>query len=202
MKANGNCFRGMGNQDGAKFVGECVNIFGDAAQIFGVPCSIGQIYGLLFASPVPLSFSDIIVELEISKGSASQGLQFLRNIGAIKIASEKGRTNRSENRLFSDGTSSREKQLGGYRREYFEPELSLRKLIGAVLRDRIAPTSELGQGRLRHLRELANRTSEENQFYLSRVRQLEVWQRRLRTVLPILSNLLGSKNIRANKESN
>src|SRR5688572_16073888 len=70
-----------------RFERECSQLFGEIVEVLGVPHSVGQIYGVLFASPKPLSFSDIIKQLEISKGSASQGLQLLRTLGAIRLLS-------------------------------------------------------------------------------------------------------------------
>src|SRR4051812_18667237 len=98
------------------FERECVEFFADFVQVLGVPRSIGQIYGLLFSSPEPLSFTDIAERLDISKGSASQGLQSLRALGAVVSVS-------GEND----------------RRERFEPELGIRKLVSGVLRERVEP---------------------------------------------------------------
>jgi DNA-binding transcriptional regulator GbsR (MarR family) len=153
-----------------EFSRECVKFFGEIVQIFGVPPSVGQIFGLLYASPEPLSFSDLVERLEISKGSASQGLQLLRNLGAVHAV---------EN---SEG-----------RREYFEPELSLRQLVSGVLRERIAPMAAAGGDRLERLRKLAEQDGQADDFCLDRVEQLETWRRRLRTVLPVLTTLLGPK---------
>lgn len=63
---------------------QVVAIFVQLAQSVGAPRSLGEIYGLLFATPVPLSSQDIVERLKISKGSVSQGLRFLRTWGAIK----------------------------------------------------------------------------------------------------------------------
>jgi DNA-binding transcriptional regulator GbsR (MarR family) len=147
-----------------------VDFFAEVVQVFGVPPSVGQIYGLLYASPQPLSFSDIVERLEISKGSASQGLQFLRSLGAVRLVE-------------SDGP----------RREYFEPELSLRQLVSGVLRERVAPLAATGVDRIVHLRELAERDGDAKDFCLDRVEQLETWRRRLKTVLPVLMALMGPK---------
>lgn len=156
-------------------------------QVFGIPKSVGQIYGLLYASPRPLSFSDIVERLEISKGSASQGMQLLRSISAIRVAnSESGAL--ALNVPVSDGDSSR--------REYFVPELSLRQLINGVLRERVAPLTVTGNERVSRLREFAEDSSGDRNFYLSRVKQLDVWRRRLRTILPLLTGLLGPQKRR------
>lgn len=154
-----------------QFEDECVGFFAEAVQIVGVPKSVGQIYGVLYASPEPLSFSDIVERLQISKGSASQGLQLLRSLGAINEA------------------------RGGdvERRGYFEPELSLRRLVRGVLRERIAPMTVTGAERLIRLRALAA-SGHGGPFYLNRAQQLNTWRRRLKMVLPVLAALLGPKD--------
>ena len=158
----------------ADFQTECATFFSEVVQVFGVPKSVGQIYGLLYASPEPLSFSDIVERLDISKGSASQGLQLLRSLGAIKVADATG------------GEAPR--------RIAYEPELSLRRLVSGVMQERISPLAVAGTDRLGRLRELAESGGGASDFYLDRVKQLETWRRRLRTVLPVLSMLLGPKS--------
>lgn len=161
------------------FEQECVSFFADAVQLFGIPKSVGQIYGALYASPVPLSFSDIVERLDISKGSASQGLQLLRSLGAIN---EVARPSQIANL-----------PSGIKRSVAYEPELSLRQLVSGVLRERVMPMATTGTDRLKRLRQLAEQAPQEADFYLGRVKQLEWWRRRLNTVLPVLSALLGPK---------
>jgi len=154
-----------------EFSSECVEFFGEAVQLFGVPHSVGQIYGLLYASQKPLSFSDIIERLDISKGSASQGLNLLRSLGAVHMVTPVGANGR---------------------REYFSPEFSLRKLVRGVLDERVTPLTNKSAGRLARLCGLAHGAAEsERKFRLGRVQQLETWRRRLKTVVPVLIALLG-----------
>lgn len=158
-----------------KFERECGQLFGEVVEVLGVPRSVGQIYGILFASSQPLSFSDIVERLEISKGSASQGLQLLRTLGAIKLLSP------------NDG------RIAGSSRDYYEPELGLRKLVSGVLQERIAPIAIVGANRIVQLRRLAEEEGAQNIFLLDRVKQLETWRKRFKTLLPVLSALLGAK---------
>ncbi|HRQ87259.1 MAG TPA: MarR family transcriptional regulator, partial [Bacteroidia bacterium] len=67
----------------AEIRGKSVEFFVSFVQVFGFPKSIGQIYGLLFIAEEPLSMDDIADSLQISKGSASQGLGLLRSLGAV-----------------------------------------------------------------------------------------------------------------------
>jgi HTH-type transcriptional regulator, glycine betaine synthesis regulator len=154
-------------------------------QLFGVPKSVGQIYGVLYASPEPLSFSDIVELLDISKGSASQGLQLLRSLGAIL------ESDRSSLASTSDFNSSREARVS--RGVVYAPELSLRQLVTGVLRGRIAPIATTGTDRLKRLKVLAEQAPARSTFYLGRAKQLEIWRKRFTTVLPLLIALLGPK---------
>ena len=61
-----------------------VGFFIDAADLLGVPKSVAVRYGIVFASPQPLSFADIEARGTLSKGSISQGLRVLRKMGPSK----------------------------------------------------------------------------------------------------------------------
>ena len=65
------------------FENTLVEVFSELADLFGNPRSHGQIYGILFASPEPLTMDAIAARLGISKGSASQGLRALETLGVI-----------------------------------------------------------------------------------------------------------------------
>jgi hypothetical protein len=169
------------------FEQECVLFFAETVQLFGVPKSVGQIYGVLYASPEPLSFSDIVERLDISKGSASQGLQLLRSLGAI-LEADSAVPSTSASHLNGSGSS-------GTSRVVYAPELSLRQLVTGVLRERIAPMATTGAGRLKRLKVLAEESSADAKFYLGRAKQLETWRKRFTTVLPLLTTLLGPKKI-------
>lgn len=171
------------------FERECILFFEEVVQIFGVPKSVGQIYGLLYASPVSLSFSDIVERLGISKGSASQGIQLLRSLGAINDGDGSGASDKAL-RVSTGLTTG----IARNARVTYQPELSLRRLMSGILQNRIAPIAASGAERLAHLREFAEQSGAGNDFYLSRAKQLDKWRKRLKTVLPVLSVLLGPKD--------
>ncbi len=68
------------------FEDEIVRYFATLAGTFGLPRSHGEIYGLLFGSTQPLSFTDIVARLDLSKAAVSLGLPALRDIGAGSIS--------------------------------------------------------------------------------------------------------------------
>ena len=68
--------------------------------ILGLPKSVGLIYGAVFVSVRPIEAGDICKKLKISRGSVSQGLKFLRELGAIRVEGENG--NRAEHFVTED----------------------------------------------------------------------------------------------------
>ncbi|KAF0180654.1 MAG: transcriptional regulator protein-like protein [Limisphaerales bacterium] len=148
---------------------EAVDLFVGLAQVVGLPKSIGQIYGLLYISATPLSLDDIADRLDISKGSASQGLKFLRTTGAVRLCDEHGS-----------------------RCDHYEAETGLRALATGFLKEQIEPHLESGEDRLARLKRLAaNAPAAERTHVVQRVKQLESWHRRAAGLLPLLIRFLG-----------
>lgn len=150
------------------FERECVALFSGFLHVLGVPNSIGAIYGLLFASPEPLCFADIVERLDMSKGSVSQGLAFLRQSGAVKVV-----------------------EVAGDRREFFEPELGLRRLASGLIQKKIQPLAqETKEAVARLKRHVETLNGTHNDFQLVRIEQLETWHRQLGRVLPVIQTIL------------
>ena len=148
---------------------QVVDIFVDGVRVLGLPRSIGEIYGLLFITPTPLSLDDLVVKLGISKGSASQGLRMLKSLGAIREA---------------DGITDR--------RTHFEPAVELKRLVGGFIREQVRPHIESGRSKVKLLGEAIPSVSQDKQeFVKDRVERLDQWMRRGRQVLPLLQKILG-----------
>lgn len=150
-----------------------IELFVSAADALGVPRSMGEIYGVIFASPRPLSFQEIVERLNLSKGSVSQGLRTLRSLGAVRAG-----------------------YVPGDRRDYYEPETELRRLVAGLLRDRLEPHLEQGRTRLERVRvevaEGAGDVAEDEMKVLrSRLAKLESWRKQGARVLPLVGKLLG-----------
>src|SRR5437870_4857638 len=64
---------------------DIIALFVQISRVLNQPRSLAEIYGLLFISSQPLAMDDLMARLGISKGSASQGLRFLRDNGAVKM---------------------------------------------------------------------------------------------------------------------
>ena len=147
---------------------EIIDLFVNLAQLMGLAKSIGEIYGLMFVSPQPLAMDEIAARLRMSKGSASQGLKFLRSCGAVKLT------------------------YTGARRDHFEAEVELRSLVSGFLKERVTPHLERGNHRLVRLRKLSKEIAPRERLVIDkRITSLEAWHRRGLLLLPNLIKLLG-----------
>ena len=151
---------------------QVVDVFVDGVRVLGLPRSIGEIYGLLFISRVPLALDDLVSRLNISKGSVSQGLRTLKSLGAVSEAIGNG---------------------GTERRTYYEPAVELKRLVGGFIREQIRPHLESGKTKIRRLAETASEVHDaEHRVFLSeRIHRLEQWMHSGGQLLPILQKILG-----------
>jgi DNA-binding transcriptional regulator GbsR (MarR family) len=144
-----------------------IDLFIHLAATLSLPRSFGEIYGLLMATEGPLSLDDVVALLGISRGSASQGLRWLRDAGAIKSV-----------------------YIQGIRKEHFTAEMELRRLAAGMLRERVEPHLESGHEWLRSLSEAAARSP--NGFEAERVEKLRRWHSVVEKALPILKTLFAA----------
>ena len=148
---------------------EVIALFVNGVRVLGLPKSIGEIYGLLFISPVPLALDVIVSKLEISKGSVSQGLRFLRNLGAVKPV-----------------------YVSGDRRDHFTAVAELKKLANGFIKGELNPNLESAAIRLDELKAMAeNDTSPNSDFFKERIRRIGNWRRRGGMLLKIVNRFLG-----------
>ncbi len=177
------------------FESSVVDFFVDAAELFGVPKSVAAIYGIVFASPAPLSFADIESRLDISKGSVSQGLRILREVGALKAVSPEpgamsGKPNGSGSRLAAQ-SSQPEAETPVGRGVSYEPDLEMRQLIQRFLEQRVQRQLAGGKSRLDALnRAVPELEADEMGALRARLKQLQNWHDRARALLPVMKAFL------------
>ena len=146
-----------------------IDLFVNGVRVLGLPKSIGEIYGLLYLSEQPLSFGDILSRLQISKGSTSQGLKFLRSLGAVKVV-----------------------YTAGSRRDHFVAETELKKLVGGFIREELMPHLESGTNRVENLQAMLDPQDQaEGTFLGDRVRKLGTWHSRSGKLLPLIEKFLS-----------
>jgi len=132
------------------------------ADVLSVPRSIAQIYGLLYISAQPLRFSDIESRLSLSKGSVSEGLNFLKDNGMILASRPKGA-----------------------RADTYTVAPSLAAAIVDLLRRRLQPALEQTTPELRSLQDEAVAANLPTEVR-DRLSRLSRWNDRALELLPLL----------------
>ena len=147
-----------------------IGLFVQLSRIIGVPRSYAELYALLFLSPQSLTMDEMIQRLGISKGSASQGLNFLRKAGAIRMAHQPGR-----------------------RAAQYEAVAELRHLAAGFLQDQILPQVEDSQDRLDQIaRMVAKLPAKERTEASRKITMLQSWGRQTRQFLPMVVEMMGA----------
>ncbi len=112
---------------------------------------------------------ELIGRLNLSKGSASQGLKYLQDLGAVRTV-----------------------YVGGDRRTHYEAVAELRNLAGRFLRQEILTHFEDSETRLDRIATAVQKLSgEEKKHAAARVKMLRSWEKNGRRVLPFLLKILG-----------
>lgn len=158
-----------------------IDVFVRAAGLIGLPRSIGEIYGLLYCSPEPLNFDQISERLSISRGSVSQGLKILRQIGAVKLHYQPG-----------------------VRKDHYKPELSMERLVRGFLKDQVVPHLESSNRRLEEMSGLIDEETDplRREHAGARLNTLRSWQKRTQKLLPmVLAVVSGAKTLDSTDES-
>lgn len=170
-----------------------VSFFIDAADMLGVPKSVAAIYGICFASPEPMSFSDINERLDISSGSISQGLRVLREVGALKVAESGKSVEQSNGRTTPDPKldGAAVKQLLVRSRDRYEPDLELRKLVLHWIEKRLQKQLAAGRDSLAAMMAAIPKTSTASTKVLrERCVALKTWQDKAHSLLPLAKTFL------------
>jgi DNA-binding transcriptional regulator GbsR (MarR family) len=142
-----------------------LNLCVKLCTILGLPKSIGLIYGAVFVARQPVQAGQICRKLKISRGSVSQGLKFLRELGAIR----------------SEG-------LNGNRAEHFVVEDHLRKAVETFVTKKIAPAfEELGEEVVRLEKDPNLNLPQELREKLETIRR---WHSHGQLLLPLVTGFL------------
>ena len=145
---------------------ESIDYFVSFVQMFGLPKSIGQIYGLLFVSPEALPMDSIQTRLGISKGSLSQGLSLLKDLGAVTSHS-----------------------LEGDRREHYRADLQVSRITNHFFENRLEPRLQNGKRRLSLMLDLIDESLDgfdDSAEVRTRVAALQKWHKRGGSIIPMI----------------
>jgi DNA-binding transcriptional regulator GbsR (MarR family) len=138
-------------------------------RLFGIPKSVGEIFGFIFSSSAPVTFDTVVASLGISNGSASQGLRFLRQVGALKLA-----------------------YVARDRRDFYVAETSARRLLAGFLSENVLQEVSENRQRLVHLHaHLSAENDLRNSDLLGRVELLMNWSQQGANVLKAAMEILS-----------
>lgn len=141
---------------------EAIELFINFLKLVGLPKSVGEIYGLLFVSPRPLTMDEIVTRLGLSLGAASQGLKVLRGVGAAKA-------------VYSPGT----------RKDHFAADLEISKFATVFIKEELRPRFDRALQRIEHLELLTSRMpADDRQVTEQRLNRLKHWLEKGERILP------------------
>ncbi len=151
---------------------ELVDIFGRMAQALSFPRSVGEIYGLLYLAPEPMSAPEIGNALSISKGSVSTGTRQLLALGFI-----------------------RKVWLQEERKDYFEAVLDLGDMVRTAYDQVFKVRAENAERRLTDVTETlaedkGELSPEEYALIKERLARLTKLQKRAKQFMPLLERLI------------
>ena len=147
---------------------EAIDFFVRMMSVMGLPRSVGEIYGLLYFSEMPLSMDDISSRLSISMGSTSQGLKTLRSLKAIRTS-----------------------YIQGDRRDHFIAETEFRRLFSNFIKEDILPHLDSATERITRMEtSISSNLGEKKEFYITRIEKLKRLTKAGRRLLPALAGLL------------
>ena len=146
---------------------ESIDFFVRLMSLLGLPRSVGEIYGLLYFTPSALTMDQIASRLEISIGSASQGLKTLRSLKAVKTT-----------------------YVQGDRRDHYLAESEFRRLFSTFLNDEILPHLNSANDRISRMEKEIPKNSNDLDFYNIRIEKLKRLTKAGGRLLPTLARLL------------
>jgi len=149
---------------------EAIDLFIGLIKLLGMPKSVGELYGLLFVSPVPLPMETLMDRLQMSKGSASQGLKLLRSFGAVKTV-----------------------YVAGDRRDHYVAEVDLSRFASNFIKGELQPHLDNGLERIQRMERLAKHFAPgERDTAESRLARLRHWHEKGQAMVPWILKFLVS----------
>ncbi len=148
---------------------------GQLASYFGFSKVMGQLYGALMLSSIPLSLDDLVELLDISKASVSMNLRTLEHLGMVRQVWVKGR---------------------GDRRKFYEAETDFWQIISNILAgremrdvDRALNVMDVNAERLS--KSMANMSEADQELAKLYIERMEQMQSLFRFAQLLITSILG-----------
>ena len=128
-----------------------VSHFGEMGSHWGINRTVGQIYALIFVSPVPIHADDIAATLSFSRGNVSMGLKELQAWRLVRLKHLPG-DRREYFEAPSDAWEVFRTLAEERRRREIEPTLTM--LRNALLEEATTPEDRFAQARMKGMHDL------------------------------------------------
>jgi len=150
---------------------EFIEFFVEVTRLLAIPKSVGEVYGLLFCSPEPLTAADITEKLDVCKATVSYAMRFLTNIDAVTVT-----------------------RRMGHRSDLFTASTSLRRIVSGFLGERVEPFLDERERDIDGMSEMFEASEaaggEHGVFIRKRIKTLRNWNRSGRRFAPLLRKLV------------
>jgi DNA-binding transcriptional regulator GbsR (MarR family) len=133
-----------------------VGHFGEMGSRWGINRTVGQIYALIYVSPLPLNAEEISEQLEFSRSNVSMGLKELQSWRLVRLRHHPG-DRRDYFEAPGDAWEVFQTLVEERRRREIEPTLSM--LRNALLEQPTTEEDRIAQERMRDMHDLIELTS-------------------------------------------
>ena len=160
----------MKDRKNNKFQAEFAKTVGMLAAQFSLNPTVGQIYGLLYMSPKPVSLNEMVEKLRISKGSASTNVRILESWAAVR-------------KVWVDNS----------RKDYYEANPETLAIIMNRLKEGLTRRMEDARIRMTGVEESFNEeksviSGEDRDFYIERIGNIKDMYEHVISFIDIISN--------------
>jgi DNA-binding transcriptional regulator GbsR (MarR family) len=114
-----------------------IEAFGKSYALYGLPDVLGRIYGVLFFADEPLGLEDIARELQVSKATVSVNVRILESVNSVHKVWVKGS-----------------------RRDYYEAERNVSKLMLESLRANMQREMDISAGAITRSKEILSKLAD------------------------------------------
>lgn len=145
----------------------------EVCQLYGIPTGLGAAWGVLFASPSPMSLSEVAVAMGVAKSTASTTLKRLEHLRFVRRRSRPGDRND-----YFEALTDPQQMLRDWLQRFVQPELGMAHVMHDRMQSSLQQASEAGdldeaetavlQERLAHLESATTQVRALVEAFLSR----------------------------------
>lgn len=155
-----------------------VETAGELAESFSINRVVGQLYALLYISPMPVSLDEMTIRLKISKGSASVNIRILENWNAVK-------------KIWVQGS----------RKDFYTAESDMMRIFLDRLHQGLSRRIALAKTRMKQVHSILDgkgmkQKNGKSAFYKERLKKIEDLQNLAETIIKFLPKIQSARRLK------